>query len=172
MRRFARIGLLGVALSLHVIACGQDFDASDDETIALEETSTADQRTASWTPRVHCVDESGIYSCADVDGSQSWVWSSGGVWIEDNAFTRTATDCKLTVWTYLARGTSVWQTRKRTWPCRSALPGEGGDGVIGTDWGTGTTADRAQGKACVDLYFNGSSHSGWQRCVYSRTLRF
>lgn len=78
-----------------------------------------------------------------------------------------ATGCRITSWLVLRNygSPSTWEGPRRTWDCRSSLDRAGTAVVTWWDnWGGYTSAQGAAGRVCVDLYYNGSSSSGWQRC--------
>ncbi|WP_141561852.1 MULTISPECIES: hypothetical protein [Micromonospora] len=78
-----------------------------------------------------------------------------------------ATGCKVTAWVSLDKPNSnQWQSPKNTQSCTSALS-ERGTWQNSYHFSTGTSATEAQRHACIDLYYNGSSSSGWQRCMSS-----
>ncbi|MEV7229838.1 hypothetical protein AB0M79_22910 [Polymorphospora sp. NPDC051019] len=78
-----------------------------------------------------------------------------------------ATGCKITGWLILRRAgqTSTWEGPRNTFNCRWALDNTG-TAVVNwwPNWSGSTSGDVARGRVCVDLYYNGSSSSGWQRC--------
>ncbi|MCF0095664.1 hypothetical protein B0E54_04526 [Micromonospora sp. MH99] len=78
-----------------------------------------------------------------------------------------ATGCKITGWLILQywNSTSTWEGPRNTFTCEGALTKAGtGIGLWWDNWAGYTSADGAQGRVCVDLYYNGSTSSGWQRC--------
>jgi hypothetical protein len=83
-----------------------------------------------------------------------------------------ATNCKITaVLTLAAKADGdTWKLTGPSSSCKSALDHRGGPGVAAITALTGTTANYAQAKVCVDLYFNHSDHSGWQWCHYGKWL--
>ncbi|MEV4821344.1 hypothetical protein [Micromonospora sp. NPDC049274] len=77
----------------------------------------------------------------------------------------TATGCKVTYWTSLKTLSSgTWQTPKVTESC-SWMIKSGSWSFFGPLSYYQTSGTVAQGAFCVDLYFNGSASSGWQKCA-------
>jgi hypothetical protein len=82
-----------------------------------------------------------------------------------------ATRCLLTVWVLLHNyhDTFRWKSPVRQLDCTLLLA------VGGSTWHeteTGSTAAWASGWACVDLYYNHSTRSGFQRCGYTEKVGF
>jgi hypothetical protein len=99
---------------------------------------------------------------ASADG---WVWI-GQYW------GTTATDCKITVRLELSASEDggTWRLTGPPSSCNQALQ-QRNHSVDAKTVSTRTTANYAQAVVCVDLYFNHSEHSGWQRCHYDTWLR-
>ncbi|WP_089158189.1 hypothetical protein [Micromonospora sp. NBS 11-29] len=78
-----------------------------------------------------------------------------------------ATGCKITGWLILRNWgqTSTWEGPRNTFDCRYSLD-TAGTAIVHwwQNWSGYTSAQGASGRVCVDLYYNGSSSSGWQRC--------
>jgi hypothetical protein len=82
-----------------------------------------------------------------------------------------ATGCKITTWVRLhnKQVTKTWDSSRTGQDCTRAL----NDILpIGGEQTTATGAYYARSRGCVDLYFNGSSQSGWQRCQESEKVGF
>jgi hypothetical protein len=82
-----------------------------------------------------------------------------------------ATKCILTVWVLLHNyaDTFRWKSPVAQADCTQQARW-GGEAEAETS--TGSNAAWASGWACVDLYYNYSTHSGFQRCGYSEKVGF
>jgi hypothetical protein len=77
-----------------------------------------------------------------------------------------ATGCKITAWLILDKPESnQWEGPRRTENCTSDLrDNEWGYYYF---WQGPSSAVEAMGRVCIDLYYNNSTSSGWQRCANS-----
>jgi hypothetical protein len=84
-----------------------------------------------------------------------------------------ATGCKITTWviTYNKQGAKTGESPRAGKDCTDAinhLPNP----TLTVEQTMPTDAYYARARGCVDLYFLGSSHSGWQRCGESEKVAF
>ena len=105
-----------------------------------------------------------IYTCQTIYWSGGNIYHSTSLNIGKDATSATA--CKITGW--LTLNTSVtggsWNgPRLPSQDCSSALRNDQIDFYY-TFWGGATSGTYAQGNICIDLYYNYSNSSGWQRC--------
>lgn len=75
-----------------------------------------------------------------------------------------ATGCKVTGYLRLARGTARWNGPKVTRNCTVALLDKGLLHTPFYHWTGFSSATSGSGRVCIDLYYNFSDSSGWQRC--------
>lgn len=80
-----------------------------------------------------------------------------------------ATGCRFTAWQRLSTtGSSVWEAPRRTHDCTFGLR-RGVWSPAQTEmlqfWRGNTSAVNANARGCIDLYYNNSTSSGWQRCA-------
>jgi hypothetical protein len=98
--------------------------------------------------------------------SRAVPWASVTVGPDGGTF---VTECKVTSWLTLssvppgAEGAS-WESPKKTSSCMPSV-NHRGDTYSYTGTATGTSARYAFTKTCIDLYYDGSTHSGWQDCL-------
>jgi hypothetical protein len=120
-----------------------------------------------------CINHGNQQICSEVGGDRSRSYSRSEFSVLTSTATA-ATGCRLTTWltyTNLETGGS-WNGPKRGASCTDQLPSHGGTGtrllVLGIP--SGTTAAYAYGHTCIDWYYNGSDHSGAQKCMTSHTI--
>lgn len=82
-----------------------------------------------------------------------------------------ATGCKITtqVRMHNKQVTKTWESSPKGEDCARALNDFFPIGVVQA---TPTGAYYACSRGCVDLYFKGSTHSGWQQCWESEKVGF
>lgn len=105
-----------------------------------------------------------IEVCQEIIGnpwSPRWAQVSSSLLIESRA--TGATGCKTTSWLSLRKDGHVWTSPRATLDCSHALRKGNWYGFGGAI--SKTSAHEAQGHVCIDLYYKGSSRSGWQRCA-------
>lgn len=102
--------------------------------------------------------------CQEIIGnpwSPRWAQVSSSLVIDSRA--TGATGCKTTSWLSLRKDGHVWTSPRATLDCSYAL--RKGQWYQFGGALSKTSAHEAQGHVCIDLYYKGSSHSGWQRCA-------
>ncbi|MEU4420750.1 hypothetical protein AB0F81_08995 [Actinoplanes sp. NPDC024001] len=111
-----------------------------------------------------------IYICLkykgyQVDGDTNHFSLYGGSQFDTES--TSATNCKMTVWsTLFAAGTSgTWNSAKVTKSCKWEVDNPGDSLTYLYYSASNTAATHIQVRGCIDLYYNGSSSSGWQRCA-------
>jgi hypothetical protein len=78
-----------------------------------------------------------------------------------------ATGCKVTLYAELDKaGSDIWKSAKVTRDCTSSLISAGNTSVY-LHGVSGTSATVINVHGCIDLYYNNSTSSGWQRCATS-----
>jgi hypothetical protein len=92
--------------------------------------------------------------------SSNTIQHSGYIKIGPNA--TSATGCKVTSYVTI-NFSSTWTTPRVTRDCTNALKNRA-DGMYTYFWGGATSGSSGVGQMCIDLYYNNSSSSGWQRC--------
>jgi hypothetical protein len=116
----------------------------------------------------NCENTSGILICVSIDAVPNVAVPSAELGINPGA--TKATGCKFTVWGTFLNGSKRWNGSKKQADCRGALPSGGGAIVRLIGETSATTAKRVYATACVDLYYNGSSHSGLQQCALTDSV--
>ncbi|MEV4535868.1 hypothetical protein AB0J82_18790 [Asanoa sp. NPDC049518] len=101
------------------------------------------------------------------DGATNYVFSDSGV--RFGAKATSATGCKITSWVILRTwaNPNTWEGPRTTFSCANALAAAGpmpASERTYDHWAGYTSGQGAQARTCVDLYYNYSSSSGWQRC--------
>jgi hypothetical protein len=113
----------------------------------------------------------GIAVCGDIftDSNPRYARALGTATFVPHA--SRATKCLLTVWVLLHnyQDTFRWKSPVAQVDCTLVMQLGGG---IWAETETGSTASWASAWACVDLYYNHSNHSGFQRCGYSEKVGF
>ena len=104
-----------------------------------------------------------IKTCQTIYWSGSTIYHSTTLNVGVNA--TSATECKITGWLTLSSSVTggQWNGPKQTSNCNSALRNWQIDHYY-TFWSGPTSGVYAQGNICIDLYYNWSTQSGWQRC--------
>lgn len=74
-----------------------------------------------------------------------------------------ATGCKITGYLRLANASGSWNGPKLTRDCTNALQNREFPQTY-EHWRGFSSATIGSGRVCIDLYYGGSTHSGWQRC--------
>ncbi|GIF62257.1 hypothetical protein Ais01nite_02920 [Asanoa ishikariensis] len=105
-----------------------------------------------------------IFACNFIDWvpgpSMNTIQHSGTIQFGPNA--TSATGCKVTAYVTI-NFSSTWKTPKVTRDCTKALENRYSTLNIWF-WGGQTSGSSGVGQMCIDLYYNHSSSSGWQRC--------
>ena len=106
-----------------------------------------------------------IWMCHTPYGTRSNASLATGVWFGKDS--TSATGCKLTAWQLLFKpGAAVWESPRMTADCGGPLPrGSFPESYFETGfWRGPTSATNHLGRGCIDLYYNYSNSSGFQRC--------
>ncbi|MEV4117386.1 hypothetical protein [Micromonospora sp. NPDC049645] len=140
-----------VATSSAPASAASKMDPHPETYSACQEFAAADYLTA-------------IGGCNYIDWvagpSSNTIQHSGYIKIGPNA--TSATGCKVTAYVTI-NFVSTWTTPKVTRDCTNALTNRSA-GVSTYFWGGQTSGTSGIGQMCIDLYYNNSSSSGWQRC--------
>ncbi|MEV4536953.1 hypothetical protein AB0J82_24560 [Asanoa sp. NPDC049518] len=98
----------------------------------------------------------------------SIIETSGANWDHDaflqiGAKATSATGCKITGWLILSSSSGTWEGPRVTKDCTYSLTHRN-TATRYEFWAGYSSAATGKSRVCIDLYYNNSTSSGWQRC--------